>query len=119
MVSFESYRHFNVDYNSLPFNKHKENILLNYNDDSIPSIIDLHKAAYNIFSKVNIKTSFEFLKIGISSPNHQLIIQELLLKLQFHPNQINWIKGLEILTPNIDGDMFINLFKSYTTFTHI
>ena len=116
VASFESYRHFNVDYNSLPFNKHKENIILNYNDDSIPSIIDLHKAAYNIFSKVNIKTSFEFLKIGISSPNYQLIIQELLLKLQFHPNQINWIKGLEILTPNIDGDMFINLFKSSKDF---
>ena len=115
VVSFESYRHFNVDYKSLPFNKNGESISINYNDE-IPSINDLHNAAYNIFTKVNIKSSFEFLKNVISSPNYQLIIQELLLKLQFHPNQNNWIKALEILTPHIDGDMFINLFKSSKDF---
>ena len=115
VVSFESYKIFNVNSKLLPFNKYKEIISFNYNDE-IPSINDLHKAAYNLFTKNNIKLTFKYLKNAISSPNYQLLIQELLLKLQFHPNQNNWIKALEILTPNIDGDMFINLFKSSKDF---
>ena len=111
VVLFESYRSFTVDYKSLPFNKVKQNISPNYKD-GIPLINDLHNAAYNILTKEHINSSLEFLKNNISSPNHQLIIQNLLLRLQSHPDQNNWIKALEILMLNIEGDLFINLFKS-------
>ena len=114
-ISFEPYKSFTLDYESLPFNKIKEDISVNYSD-GVASINNLHKAAYNIFTKDNINSSLKYLSNAISSPNYQLIIKELLLKLQLHPNQNNWINALEILTPNIDGDMFINLFISSKNF---
>ena len=115
VVSFESYRDFTINNKSLPFNKVLKNKVVDYKNE-IPSINDLHDAANNILSKGKNESSFELLEKGLSSPKHQLIIQNLLLKLQFHPDQNNWIKALEILMPQIGGELFINLFKSSQDF---
>ena len=115
VISFESYSGFTVDYKSLPFNKMKlssNRMEINYEDT--PRTINLHNSAKYLFSKNNhhILSSLKYLNHGLSSPNHQPIIQDQLLRLQYHPNQSNWIKSIEILMPYIGGDFFINLFNS-------
>ena len=61
--------------------------------------------------KENIHGALNYLKTGLSYPNYKSIIQEQLLRIQYHPDQDYWIRSLEMLMPHISGDMFIDLFK--------
>ena len=113
VISFELYHSIILDPTKIPFNT-LNHILpkktIKYDDYNISLI---HQAGINLLhkNKGNVNAALNYLNIGLSYPNYKSIIQELLLRIQYHPLNEYSIKSFEMLIPHISGDMFVDLYK--------
>jgi len=119
VISFEPYRGFTVNFQSLPFEKFDLPLVdtAPYPEGN-PTTATLHQASHNLFEKSNqhIRSALDYLRDSMDSPKLQSILQGQFLRLQYHPNQIYWVRSLEILMPHINGEMFIDLYSSSSDF---
>ena len=113
VISFEDYHTIVLDSSKLPFNKNIHPLKQKTYKTDEYNISLLHQASIDLLhkKKKNIQEALKYLKIGLSYPKYKSIIQEQLLRIQYHPDQNNWILALDILIPHISGEMFIDLFK--------
>ncbi|MBN4080822.1 AMP-binding protein [Caldithrix abyssi] len=114
VISFEPYRLLSVSHAELSFNQ-KEQTLgdpIPYPEGK-PTLASLHSAAVNLFQKddQHIKSALDHFRYGLKSATYQTIIQDQLLRLQYHPDHTTWLRAFEILMPHISGEMFINLYR--------
>lgn len=114
VISLEPYHILSLNHAKLPFNK-KDKSLINATSypEGAPTLVTLHLAAANLFQNnvQHVKSALDHLHQGINSATYQTIIQDQLLRLQFHPDSAYWARALEILMPHISGEMFISLYK--------
>jgi len=109
----EDYHTIVLDSSELPFNKNIHPLKQKTYKTDEYNISLIHQASIDLLhkKKKNIQEALKHLKIGLSYPKYKSIIQEQLLRMQYHPDQNNWILALDILIPHISGEMFIDLFK--------
>ena len=114
VISFEPYHILSLNHAKLPFNqKDKSLIKATSYPEGAPTLVTLHLAATNLLQNniQHVKSALDHFHQGINSATYQAIIQDQLLRLQFHPDPTFWVRALEILLPHISGEMFISLYK--------
>ena len=113
VISFEQYHSIILDTTKIPFNTANHPLIKNLYKSENYNLSLLHKASIDLLNKKkqNVYAALNYLKIGLSYPNYKSIIQEQLLRVQYHPVKDYRIISLEMLIPHISGEMLIDLFN--------
>ena len=114
MISFDLYHSIILDTTKIPFNTTNRPLIKKTYKSENYNISLLHQASIDLLNKKkqNVYAALNYLKIGLSYPNYKSIIQEQLLRIQYHPVQEYRTISFEMLIPHISGEMFIDLFLS-------
>ena len=114
VISFEPYHTLSINHARIPFQTFKYSLkdAPKYPEGDL-SLSTLHLAVHNLLQKdrQHVKSALNYFKQELDSPKYQSIIQDQLLRLQFHPDSGIWIKSFEMLMPHLSGEMFINLYR--------
>ena len=113
VISFELYHSIILDTTKIPFNTTNHPLIKKPYKSENYNISLLHQASIDLLNKKkqNVYAALNYLKIGLSYPNYKSIIQEQLLRIQYHPVQEYRTISFEMLIPHISGEMFIDLFN--------
>jgi len=79
------------------------------------TLYNINNAAIVLFnaSDYNLSTAINYLSKVLLSDNHDIveIVITILTRLRFHPQFKTRVKAVEVLTPNISGELFIELLS--------